>query len=178
MATSLNGWTAIRLRVDPRLRTITVPGTKRKITCARYAHVVFASFLSDWNRLMPARLKLDTGPVDSWIYREARLATGLSNHSSGTAVDVRYDILKADNQRHMTDAERGILKAILARYVTDDGHHILANGAFWKSCDEMHTELSQAWDTANGAKRNTTQADVLNVIQRLGIDSKGNRVAR
>lgn len=173
MATSLNKWTAITSRLDPRLRTITIPGTSRKVTVRRAAAPVFAAFLADWHREMPKRLKLNTGPVDGYNYRPSRLTTGLSNHSSGTACDLRYDVLKADNKRHMTDEERAILKRILARYVTADGHHIFANGYAWKSCDEMHTELSQGWDV--GAKRYTTLKDVKAVQKRLKIDKNGVR---
>ena len=39
----------------------------------------------------------------------------------------------------------------------------------------MHTELSQAWDTGNGAKRNTTLKDVQEVIAALKIDAHGVR---
>ena len=173
MTTSMNGWPAIRFSADPRLRTITIPGTKRSVRVARAAAPLFAAFLADWNRLMPARLKLNVGPVDGWNYRASRMSSNLSDHSSGTAVDVRYDILKADSKHHMTAGETEILKKILAQYVTSDGHHVLANGYVWKSCDEMHTELSQGWD--RGAKRNTTAADVAQVIKRLKIDKNGVR---
>ncbi len=123
---------------------------------------------------MPARLKLDTGPVDGWNYRPSRLEKGLSDHASGTAVDVRYDVLKPDGKAHMTAAEKKILDGILAQYVTNDGHRVLANGAWWaKVKDEMHTELSQGWD--RGAKRNTTEKDVANVIKHLKIDKNGVR---
>lgn len=176
MATTLNGWTAITSRLDPRLRTIKIPGTSRSVTVRRSAAPLFAAFLADWHKEMPARLKLDKGYLGGWVYRYSRFSKGLSNHSSGTAVDVRWDVLHADNKRHMTDEERKVLSRILARYVTADGHHVLANGAFWDHCDEMHTELSQGWDV--GAKRYTTQKDVDNVIKRLGIDRAGNRRGR
>lgn len=175
MAVSLNGWPAISSRLDIRLRTITVPGTKKQIIVRRVAAPLFAAFLADWHREMPKRLKLDKGYLAGWNYREARNAAALSNHASGTAVDARWDVLLADNQRHMTDEERKILKRILNRYVTKDGHHVLANGYAWKACDEMHTELSQAWDTKNGAKRDTTMKDVKEVIALLKIDSNGRR---
>lgn len=173
MATSLNGWRAIRFRADPRLRTLEIPGTKRKITVAREAAPLFAAFLADWNREMPDRLKLDTGPVDSYNFRLSRFTTGLSNHSSGTAVDVRYDVLKPDGKPHMNAREKAILNKILDRYVTSDGHRVLANGEWWKKADGMHTELSQSWDRK--ALRNTTAADVREVIKRLKIDKNGIR---
>lgn len=141
---------------------------------ARAAAPLMAAFLADWQKRMPDRLKLDTGPVDSYNYRKSRLVDGFSNHASGTAVDVRYDVLKPDGRPHMNARERSILDKILGEYVTDDGHRVLANGEWWsRKVDGMHTELSQGWD--RGAKRDTTKADVLNVIKRLGIDSNGNR---
>lgn len=174
MAVSLNKWTAIRSRLDPRLRTITIPGTTRKVTVARDAAPLFAAFLADWHKRMPERLKLDKGPVDGWVYRKSRLVEGLSNHSSGTAVDVRYDVLKPDGKPHMNAREKAILDKILGEYVTSDGHRVLANGEWWtKKVDGMHTELSQSWD--RGAKRTTTKTDVRSVIDRLGIDKDGNR---
>ena len=175
MATSLNGWPGIKLRVDPRLRTITIPGTAgTKVTVRREAAPLFAAFLADWYRLMPKRLNLNEGSkAYGWIYREARSGAGLSNHSSGTATDARWDVLKADGKRHFTAPETAILKKILAQYVCADGHHVLANGYAWRSCDEMHTELSQHWDV--GCKRNTTAKDVAEVISRLKIDKDGRR---
>jgi hypothetical protein len=173
MAISLNGWTAIRFRADPRLRTIKVPGTKRSVTVARNAAPLFAAFLRDWNERMPDRLKLDKGPLDGWNYRPSRLEKGLSNHASGSAVDARYDVLKPDGKKHMTVAEKKILDGILAQYVTADGHRVLANGAWWKTVDEMHTELSQGWD--RGAKRMTTSRDVVDCINYLKIDKNGVR---
>jgi hypothetical protein len=177
METSLNGWPAFKDARDPNLKGIMIPGTHHTIHAARYVHVVFAAYLADWNRLMPARLKLnDKQMVAAWNYRQARSGTGLSNHSSGTAVDVCWNtVLLPDNKPHMTDKERAILKTILGWYVTADGHHILSNGEHWKRSDGMHTEISQGWDKEAGAKRNTTQKDVLEVINRLRINSEGNR---
>lgn len=171
---SLNDWPAIKYAADPRLRTIQIPGLNHKVTLRRAVAPVFAAFLADWQKRMPARLSLRPGPVDGWVYRQARLADGFSNHASGTAVDVLYkSVLPADNKRHMTAAEKRILDTILSEYVTDDGHRIFANGEWWGTADGMHTELSQAWD--RGAKRNTTLRDVKNVQRRLGIDPDGHR---
>jgi hypothetical protein len=176
MPTSLNGWPVITPALAPlKLRTITVPGTQRTLRIAKPAAPLLAAFGADWNALMPTRLKLDTGPIACWCYRQARAANGFSNHASATSLDLRWDVLKADNKQHMTAEERATLKAILSKYVTVDGHHVLASGAFWGKCDEMHTELSQGWDKANGAKRTTTLQDVQHVIERLHIAADGTR---
>jgi hypothetical protein len=176
MAKSLNGWTAIEKSSDKDLRTITIPGTKRTIKMQKDVAPLFAAFYADWQREMPARMNLDPGPTDGWNYRKSRATTGLSNHSSGTAVDVLYtSVLPADGKPHMTKQEKEILDRILGRYVTGDGHRVLANGEWWNPphCDGMHTEISQSWD--RGARRNTNIEDVREVIKRLHIDNDGNR---
>lgn len=176
MATSLNGWTVIESSTSPNLRTIAIPGTKRKVTLNKDVAPLMASFLADWQREMPKRLSLDPGPTDGWNYRKSRYTNKYSNHASGTAVDVLYSsVLPADGQGHMTKEEKDVLDNILSRYVTRDGHRVLANGEWWNvpHRDGMHTEISQIWD--RGCKRNTTLADVKEVIERLKIDNDGNR---
>lgn len=176
MATSLNGWDAIPTSSNAGLRTIAIPGTTRKITVQKDCAPLFAAFFADWQKEMPARMSLNPGPTDGWNYRESRMVKGLSNHSSGTAVDVLYSsVLPADGQPHMTKEEKSILDRILSRYVTGDGHRVLANGEWWNPphCDGMHTEISQNWD--RGCKRDTTVEDVREVIKRLNIDQNGNR---
>lgn len=175
MAKSLNGWSVIMTAADPRLRVIKIPGTNRTVRMRRAVAPVFAAFLADWHAEMPKRLKLDDGPVDSWVFRKSRFTDGYSNHASGTAVDLRYDILKPDGKPHMSQTEMKILNKILDRYKTSDGHRIFANGEWWRKPDGMHTELSQSWD--RGALRNTTLNDVLQVQKNLGIDKNGIRKA-
>lgn len=176
MAKSLNGWSVIMTAADPRLRTIKIPGTKRTIRARRAVAPVLAAFLADWHAEMPPRLNLNEGPVDGWTFRKSRFVPkNYSNHASGTAVDVRYDVLKPDGKKHMSQTEMKILNKILDRYTTSDGHRIFANGEWWNTPDGMHTELSQSWD--RGAKRNTTFKDVKEVQKLLGIDQDGNRKA-
>lgn len=176
MATTLNGWEAIKSSLDPRLRTIRIPGTKRKIRVRRVAAPLFAAFFADWQHEMPKKYDLNPGPTDGWEYRMSRFSNNLSNHAGGVAVDVLYSsVLPADGQPHMSAGDKRILDQILDVYKTSDGHRVLANGEWWKPphCDGMHTELSQSWD--RGCKRNTTMADVKEVIKRLGIDRNGVR---
>lgn len=180
MATSLNGWSVIWAYNSLQLRTIAIPGTKRTVQVRRSCAPLFAAFCADWNARMPERLKLATGPVDGFEPRQARAASGYSNHASGTAIDLKYDVLLADRQRHMTAQERKIVNQILDEYVDDNGRRVFGWGGDWEVgtyCDEMHTELAQGW--AIGAQgRATTKDDVKAVMKRLGIDKNGNRTKR
>ena len=175
MSVSLNSWPGIPTANSAHLATGVVPGTKKKITMQVDVLPLFLAYLSDWHKtVMPINVKGALGP-DGWAYRAARSGAGLSNHASGTAVDVRYDVLKADHKRHMTTAQTAAVHALLNKYVTTTGKRIFGWGGDWTvgvSCDEMHTEIIQFWSP--GAKNtNGSRLDVLNVISHLKIKPNG-----
>jgi len=172
---SLNGWPGVE-NSGPALRSIKIPGTNRTVVLEKNCAPLFAAYLADWHKTV---LPIDgsrsyLGP-DGWEYRQARTGDGLSNHASGTAVDVRYDVLKADHLRHMNALQIKAVHRLLDKYVDDQGRRVFGWGGDWTVgtyCDEMHTELAQSW--AIGARgRATTKTDVLAVIKHLGINSDG-----
>lgn len=175
MVTSLNGWVGIPTS-GPALATAVVPGTTRTVTLARNVLPLFLAYLHDWHlTVMP----LDGSPTylgpDGWVYRVSRTGAGLSCHASGTAVDVRYDVLKADHQRHMTATQIAAVHRLLDKYSDATGRRVFGWGGDWTVgtyCDEMHTELAQSW--AVGAQgRATVAVDVAQVIARLRIRPDG-----
>jgi hypothetical protein len=142
-ATSLNGWAAIPDPSDPRMASVRIAGHTLHLR-----KEVMPVFLSALRRINAEVLPLAPGPLDSWEYRDARLGGGLSNHASGTAVDFRYDVLRADHQVHMTPAQRRAMERILDSYQTADGHRLFGWGGEWtpgRACDEMHLEVGQRW---------------------------------
>jgi hypothetical protein len=170
--TSLNGWAAIQNENDPRLRWIQVPGTKKKVCVRREAAPLFACFLAEVNKLL---IPLDGGPLDGWEYRQARQSNALSNHSSASAVDFRYDYLLADNNLHWPQSKHDIMHKLMDKYVTTSGKRVFGWGGDWtpgRSADEMHVELIQQWSPSSQGE-NCTLADVQNVIKRLGIKDDG-----
>lgn len=176
MTTCLNGWPAYQSQTDRHLKWMTIPTVGRQILVNRIAARAFAAFYADWERLMTKRLTLTTGPLDAWEYREARQASGLSNHAGGVAVDVRYDILKADGKAHMTARESKIVRKLLDVYVTPDGRRIFGWGGDWSpgSVDEMHLEIAQGWAIGAGGQDITPQ-DVKDCIKHLRIKRDGTR---
>lgn len=175
MSTSLNGWPGVATS-GPALRRIAIPGTHKSVTTEATCAPLFAAFLAEVNvHVVP----LDIGPVDGWEYRQARAADGLSNHASGTAVDVHYSTTDpkwpawpADNKRHCTDAQIKAMHSLLDKYVDPQGRRVFGWGGDWGKVDEMHVELAQSW--ATGARgRATTKTDVLAVIKHLGIARDG-----
>lgn len=171
---SLNGWPGIVAAPSVDLATGAVPGTKQRVTLQRDVLPLFLAFLADWNRtVLPLDVKGELGP-DGWSYRDARTGDGLSNHASGTAVDIRYDVLKADRRRHLNAAQIAAVHRLLDKYVDADGRRVLGWGGDWSDAnvDEMHVELAQSW--AVGARgRRTVKADVLAAIKHLGIRPDG-----
>lgn len=171
MTTSLNGWSTIDSAASPLLRSVTIPGTHHSIRVRREIAPVIAAALAEVNTHVIA---LDGGPVDGWVPRNARSTAKPSNHWSGTAVDFRYDVLKADHRRHMTGAQITAMHAILDHYRTSKGKRIFGWGGDWKVnayCDEMHLEIGQAWEPGVGSF--VSAVDVADVAKRLRINVSG-----
>lgn len=174
MAVSTNGWAFIRSSLDPRLRTITIPGTTKRLTLRRVVAPLFAAFLADVHDLGVLDLQKRQDATGAWNPRET--ASGaLSNHGSGTAVDMRWDLLPADGQRHMTDQQIKVMHRLLDRYaVTRGGKRVFGwGGDYRRTVDEMHLEIGQAWQPGVGSA--VTRADVIAVKKRLKIDKSGVR---
>jgi hypothetical protein len=171
MGTSLNGWAA----PPARLATGTVPGTKKKVTLQADVLPLFLALLSDIHKtVVPIDVPSALGP-DGFEYRDARTGAGLSNHASGTAVDVRYDLMKADRKKHLNDAQTAACHKLLDKYVDSNGRRIFGWGGDWKLgvyMDEMHWEIIQSWSSGAYGRKTTVQ-DVKNVIARLKIQPDG-----
>lgn len=159
---------------SPDLTTVSVAGGK-SITVAKQAANVFQQLLSAWQadpNLGGGRLSLSDGLLGSYAYRQARAASGTSDHA-GWAIDVRYDILKADNQRHMTDAEQAAVRRILASL----GGQLGWGGDYQSFVDEMHFyykpnggayQPSVGGDDQNGKSGDSTvEAAVASLAQRF-----------
>ena len=175
MSTSLNGWPGIPLANSKSLATGLVPGTSKHVTLQKDCLPLFLCYLADWHHhVMPIDVKGALGP-DGWEYRASRVSANLSNHASGTAVDVRYDVLKADHKRHLTPVQIAAVHKLLDKYVTTSGKRVFGWGGDWTVgtyCDEMHTEIIQSWSPGSHGS-NGTLADVRDVITHLRINPQG-----
>ena len=175
MALTLSGWAAIPTRANPALIEVPIPGTGKSIVTTKFLAPLWVSVLLDIHtHIIP--ISGGYGP-DCWVYRPPRLGSSsgrLSNHAGACAVDVRYDVFKADHKRHATAKQIVAAHAILDHYRTSRGKRILGWGGDWKvgkSCDEMHWEIGQAWEPGIGSPVTTT--DVKDVIARLGLTVNG-----
>ncbi len=86
--TSPNGWPASEDRQAIGIQSFVVPGTKLKIACAKAVAPILVAFCKEFHELVEP---IDQGQLDDWGYA-FRMTRGsdkvLSNHSSGTAVDL------------------------------------------------------------------------------------------
>lgn len=176
MAVSTNGWSFITSSLDPRLRTITIPGTTKRVTLRRGVAPVFAAILADIHKRGIVDIQRNQQYTAGWNPR--RTSSGaLSNHGSGTATDMRWDVLKPDGRRHMSDAQRDAVRKLLDLYSTPAGKRILGwGGDYQRTQDEMHLEIGQAWQPKVGSA--VTKDDVKAVKRRLGITRSGVRKLR
>ena len=157
MANSYNGWPGIERENDPRLTVIEpVPGRKFRVRAGDVA-VVF-----DWliKRFHAEVEPIDQGVLDDWSYkyRATRGGTSLSNHSSGTAVDLNAT-RHPFNTRATSNFSSAQIDAI--RHILADAR---ANGAdvirWLDGHDPMHFEI-------NYVSRGGTPANVAALAARI-----------
>ena len=182
--TSLNGWASI-YKVDssgnlvsnysdPRLRAIAVPGAPGVVVRVRKECApVIAAALTQVHQHV---INLSASPryTVGYNFRKARMASGDSNHASGTAVDMRYDVWTAAHKPFATADQIRAMHAILAHFVTSRGKRIFGWGGDWSAgyLDDMHLEIGQSWEPGVGSF--VSVVDVQDVQRRLGIDNNGN----
>lgn len=141
MTNSYNGWPGIPAGQTSRLTTIEpVPGRKFRVLAGDVA-VIFGWLIRRYhNEVEP----IDTGVLDDWSYnyRTVREGSSLSNHASGTAVDLnatRHPFKRSASQS-MTPAQIARCRAIIEDTKVD-GRPVMR----WIEVgDPMHWEVNYA----------------------------------
>lgn len=160
MPVSLNRWPA----PPAELKKFKVPGTKRVLTLDVDAGRILTALVADYHNTVQ---KIDIGAVDDagYSYRKARAADDLSNHSSGSAVDVNWtgEGAQGSNRgaKFFAQAKHRIaVQALKNRY----GKWVQWGGD-WRAKDYMHWEI----------KPGVTRKDILLACYLLNIDEEGVR---
>lgn len=136
MLTSYNGWLASKDQSEIGIKSYPVPGTTIKIRCAEKVAPLLVGFAEEFNRLIEP---IDAGGLDDWGYcfRMVRGTTDkLSNHSSGTAIDLnstRHALGKAGT---FELAKVPMIRALAKKY------GLFWGGDYQNRVDEMHFEIS------------------------------------
>lgn len=132
---SQNGWTASKDPSAIHIKQFPVAGTDIKLRCAEACGLILAAFASEFHATIEP---IDHGTLDDWgyAYRPIRgETTGLSNHASGTAIDLNASKHPLGKAHTFTGAQELKLKALVKKYGLRWG------GSYKTRPDEMHYEV-------------------------------------
>ena len=149
---SSNGWPASKDAAEIGIKSFAIPGSSIKIRCAEKVAPLLVALCADFHKLVEP---IDEGTLDSWGYafRPIRGQTEiLSNHSSGTAVDLNAEAHPLGKRETFTMEQETIVRQIAAKYGCRWG------GDYKNRADEMHFEI------------NLTPKQVKERITALGLD--------
>ncbi|NBV36972.1 MAG: M15 family peptidase [Bacteroidetes bacterium] len=137
MASSQNGWPASPDRKAIDIISIEVPGCETKFAVCRKVAPIFKAFLAEFNERVE---KIDKGKDDwGYAFRQVRGSTDmLSNHASGTAVDVNATKHPLGVEDTFTDAQRKTIRELCDKYGLRWG------GNYVRRVDEMHFEIMES----------------------------------
>jgi hypothetical protein len=134
--TSPNGWPASEDRQAIGIQSFAIPGTNLKIACAKAVAPIFVAFCKEFHELVEP---IDQGQLDDWGYA-FRMTRGsdkvLSNHSSGTAVDLNALKHSLGKSNTFNKEQCNIITLLITKYGLAWGGH------YKKRKDEMHFEIS------------------------------------
>lgn len=132
---SQNGWPASPDPKAIKIKSYLIPGTDIKVRVAEAAAPLLIHFAAEFNERVE---KIDKGELDDWGFA-FRMVRGsedsLSNHSSGSALDLnarRHPLGKRDT---FTPEQKIILDELCAKYKLRGGY------TYKNRPDDMHFEV-------------------------------------
>ena len=173
MPTSINGWPVLGSPPwdDKRLTRLAIPGTPCVFYGRRSVARLFVAIALDYHATIHPLV--NRGDVDAYDYRSANASTtgAWSDHSSGTAMDVRASAEGAQGPSMYAwwnGKKAAAARVILQRYeIIMWGGPVALGGSY---------SLAKNWDFMHWAlKPETSQADVDAMIAKLNIGPDGQR---
>jgi D-alanyl-D-alanine carboxypeptidase len=140
MQKSQNGWPASKDQAEIGIKMFIIPGTETKIRCQKQAGKILAAFAGEFNAQVE---RIEGGVFDDWsyAYRDVRGSDSvLSNHSSGTALDLNAT-------KHPLGKE-GTFTKVQVKKINElcDKYGIRWGGNYKGRKDEMHFEIIETPD--------------------------------
>jgi hypothetical protein len=135
METSYNGYPASKDPAAIDIKSYLIKGTDRKLKCAESVGPLLAAFAAEFHELIEP---IDEGTFDDWgyCYRMVRGdATKLSNHSSGTAIDLNATHHALGKVGTFPAEKVPMIRALAKKYGLKWG------GDYKNRKDEMHFEI-------------------------------------
>jgi len=136
MTKSANGWTASKVRAEIDIDSFPIRGTKIKLTCNKAVAPLLVGLATEFHQLIEP---IDEGSLDDWgyCYREIRgSSTNLSNHSSGTAIDLNSTKHPLGKVGTFPNEKVPMIRALAKKY------GCIWGGDFRSRKDEMHFEIA------------------------------------
>ena len=160
---TIHGWPIIADGSSPKLKSFTIPGTKRKIKLHKQLGPYLVAFASEYHEQIAP---IDTGTFDDWGWspvRAGRATDKISDHCAGVAMDLNATKEGSQGSASLTwwanPVRRAKLAALRRKY------RLLEWGGDYsaKNRDPMHWTFKKGVGTAG----------VLAEIARLGIKPDG-----
>ena len=136
MIQSHNGWPASKDAAEIHIISVPIEGTKVKVRCAIAVAPLIAGFCKEFHELIEP---IDEGALDDWGYAFRMIrgsADKLSNHSSGTAIDLNATQHPLGKIGTFPAEKVPMIKALSKKYGL-----IWGGSENWKRRDEMHWEI-------------------------------------
>jgi len=133
---SQNNWIASKDATEINIVSVPIKGTTIKVRCAKAVAPLIVSFCADFHDLIEP---IDDGKLDDWGYcfRNVRGSTDkLSNHSSGTAVDLNATKHPLGKAGTFPSEKVPMIRALAKKY------GMIWGGDFRHRPDEMHFEIA------------------------------------
>ena len=133
---SHNGWTASKDQAEIGIQSFVIGDTGVKVRCAKAVAPLIAGFCKDFHELIEP---IDGGALDDWGYcfRNVRGSNDkLSNHSSGTAVDLNAVDHPLGKAGTFPNEKVPMIRALAKKY------GMIWGGDFRSRPDEMHFEIA------------------------------------
>jgi hypothetical protein len=156
METSYNGYPASKDAAAIGIKSYPVKGTALKLRCADDVGPLLVGFAAEFHELIEP---IDNGGLDDWgyCYRMVRGdPTKLSNHSSGTAIDLNATKHPLGKAGTFAAEKVPMIQALAKKYGLTWG------GDYRNRKDEMHFEIS------------ISAAKAAALITKLGLDGVNN----
>lgn len=135
MLISHNGWTASKDPAEIDVKSYLVPGTKIKLRCAAACAPLLITFAAEFHAHVEP---IDVGALDDWGYAFRNIrgsADKLSNHSSGTAIDLNAPKHPLGQSGTFNPMQIVLIQALCKKYGLRWG------GDYKNRKDEMHFEI-------------------------------------
>ena len=137
MEVSSNGWPASKDPKEIDIQSFPINGTNIKIRCNATCGPILAAFASEFHKLVEP---ISGGALDDWgyAYRPVRGGTKLSNHSSGSAIDLNASKHPLGKENTFKPEQVAVIRQLCSKY------NLRWGGDYKNRKDEMHFEITSS----------------------------------